>query len=169
MNGYKMKRTMAVLIVLVAILNLFAACAEEAAQEPSREWNVLIYMCGTDLESQYSAASRNLAEIATTTSNDNVNKLIETGGAKEWHSQDLLGIQVAANEHDHKAVVAGVNMKALDDALRREVQIITRDLKLEILRHIAGPPCTLSRSTCNPGRYPLRYRPYWFRSVCRPA
>ena len=86
---------MAVLIVFVAILNLFAACAEEAAQEPSREWNVLIYMCGTDLESQYSAASNNLAEIATATANDNVNILIETGGAKEWHSQELLGIEIA--------------------------------------------------------------------------
>lgn len=93
--GQKMKKTIAVLLALIAILNLCPAWAEEAAQEPSCEWNVLIYMCGSDLESRGEAASKNLEEIASAIPNDDVNILIETGGSKEWHSQDHVRIEIA--------------------------------------------------------------------------
>lgn len=94
-KGYNMKKTIAVLLVLVSIFNLCAAFAEEPAQESSCEWNVLIYLCGSDLESKESAASLNLAEIASATANDDVNILVETGGAREWHTQEYIGIEIA--------------------------------------------------------------------------
>ena len=102
------------LILLAAVLILLVACgfptlAEEPVDELD-EWTVLFYFCGSDLESNHSYATDNLKEIASVSYLTNylpvfaeeygvdigqlpepgaVNILIETGGAKEWHTQDL--------------------------------------------------------------------------------
>ncbi len=57
------------------------------------EWTVLIYMCGTDLETESQAATENLQEIADTYPKDSVNVLIQTGGARKWHTEEL-GIEI---------------------------------------------------------------------------
>lgn len=118
----------AVLLLLVLLCAVLPAPAEEA--EELSEWTVLIYMCGSDLESKYSYGSENLGEIAAVTKpkkfaegfssreelaeldemrtqigeiaqsisrmneisvnrRDKVHVLIETGGAKAWHAEDL--------------------------------------------------------------------------------
>lgn len=46
----------------------------------------MIYLCGTDLETQGSMATTNLMEIAQTTPNDQVNVVIQTGGTRQWHA-----------------------------------------------------------------------------------
>lgn len=48
-------------------------------------WTVMFYLCGADLESESGHASDSLIEVLETGSSDNVNFLVETGGAKEWH------------------------------------------------------------------------------------
>ncbi len=95
------------LTTLMVLLCLFPSAFAETADE----WTVLIYMCGSDLESEYSYASGNLEEIASVNVPVNiipdliddysgqtgisfqepggVNVLIETGGAKKWHAQEL--------------------------------------------------------------------------------
>ncbi|MBR4456600.1 MAG: hypothetical protein IKS32_10290 [Solobacterium sp.] len=45
---------------------------------------VLIYMCGTDLESQYGMATSDLNEMLYASHSDKVNILVETGGTKRW-------------------------------------------------------------------------------------
>ena len=69
---------------------------ENAAKEPA-QWTVLIYLCGTDLESKGGMATTNLRMIANTVPNDAVNVLIQTGGAKSWQAEDELGIDIAAD------------------------------------------------------------------------
>ena len=54
--------------------------------DPDTTWTVMMYLCGTDLESQYGFASINLSEICEAGLNDNVNFVIETGGAGAWHT-----------------------------------------------------------------------------------
>jgi len=103
------------LLILAAALCLTAAlCIPETASaetEPD-QWTVLFYMCGSDLESKYSYATSNLKEIAECVyprnellelmddtgrlaqaisfpASGKVNVLIETGGCKEWHAQEL--------------------------------------------------------------------------------
>ena len=90
-----MKKSIASLLTILMLLTLFTGIAEEANQEPECEWNVLFYLCGTDLESNYGAASLNLAGIAEATANESVNMLIQTGGTKEWHTLDNIGVEVA--------------------------------------------------------------------------
>lgn len=45
---------------------------------------VMIYMCGTDLESSYSMATSDLQEIANSNIGDNVNIIVYTGGCTGW-------------------------------------------------------------------------------------
>ncbi len=52
--------------------------------DPETTWTVMMYLCGTDLESQSGFASFNLSEICYADLSENVNFLIETGGAREW-------------------------------------------------------------------------------------
>lgn len=45
---------------------------------------VMVYMCGSDLESGYGAASADIEEMLEADLGDNVNVVLETGGASEW-------------------------------------------------------------------------------------
>ena len=45
---------------------------------------VMVYMCGTDLESRYGMATSDLNEMATANMSDKVNIIVETGGTKTW-------------------------------------------------------------------------------------
>ncbi len=85
----------------------------EPAEGEKADWTVLLYFCGSDLESKYSYASGNLKEVLNLTypqsvfevfaddyagaginpddyeAPGTVNILLETGGCKEWHTEDM--------------------------------------------------------------------------------
>jgi hypothetical protein len=48
---------------------------------------VMIYMCGTDLESRSGMATSDLKEMAAATLSDRVNVLVYTGGCTGWKNQ----------------------------------------------------------------------------------
>ena len=48
---------------------------------------IMVYMCGTDLESKYGMATNDLVEMTKATIGDNVKVIVETGGCKKWHNQ----------------------------------------------------------------------------------
>ena len=50
---------------------------------------IMVYMCGTDLESKYGMATNDLVEMYNATIGDNVNLLVETGGCKKWRNNVL--------------------------------------------------------------------------------
>ncbi len=50
---------------------------------------LMIYMCGTDLESKHGMASSDLAEIASAKYGDNVNVIVYTGGCKKWATNGI--------------------------------------------------------------------------------
>ena len=45
---------------------------------------LMVYMCGTDLESKYGMATNDLIEMTKAKLSDNVNLIVYTGGAKAW-------------------------------------------------------------------------------------
>ena len=47
---------------------------------------ILVYMCGTDLESQQGMATSDLKEMANATIGENVNLIVYTGGCKNWRN-----------------------------------------------------------------------------------
>lgn len=50
---------------------------------------IMVYMCGTDLESQASMASMDLQEMAAARFGKNVNLIVYTGGCKKWHTEGI--------------------------------------------------------------------------------
>ena len=105
--------SIAAAVLLLPAVIFGAAAAETVAESGAEEadWTVMIYMCGSDLESQYSFATGNLREIAEIHEPENridailddvrdisdlkvkrpgkVHILLETGGSTEWHAQNL--------------------------------------------------------------------------------
>jgi hypothetical protein len=47
---------------------------------------LMMYMCGTDLESKYAMASKDIQEMCASTLSDNLNVIIYTGGTKTWQN-----------------------------------------------------------------------------------
>ena len=47
---------------------------------------MLVYMCGTDLESNYGMATQDLTEMAAATHSGKINIIVETGGTKTWRN-----------------------------------------------------------------------------------
>ena len=67
---------------------------EQAGAEQTAQWTVMMYLCGTDLETNSSMASYNLAEMAKTTPNDQVNVVFQTGGTRQWHAEEAIGLDI---------------------------------------------------------------------------
>lgn len=99
------KYTLLLAALLLGLLLVIPARAEEQPRQPS-QWTVMFYFCGSDLESGHGFASENLKEIsecltyeavggyfsgaqAGEADMDAVNVVLETGGAEQWHAEDL--------------------------------------------------------------------------------
>ncbi|MGN0362397.1 MAG: clostripain-related cysteine peptidase [Bilifractor sp.] len=58
-------------------------------------WTMLVYLCGSDLESDGGMATLNLEEMCSASLPDNVNVIVETGGSSSWQNDvvdpDVLG------------------------------------------------------------------------------
>ena len=50
---------------------------------------ILVYMCGTDLESKYGMATNDLQEMAAATLNNNLNIIVFTGGCTKWKTSTI--------------------------------------------------------------------------------
>ncbi|MBR6384691.1 MAG: peptidase C11 [Ruminococcus sp.] len=50
---------------------------------------IMVYMCGTDLESKYGMASSDMQEMAAADLGDNVNIIVFTGGCKQWKTNGI--------------------------------------------------------------------------------
>ncbi|MEG2173936.1 MAG: clostripain-related cysteine peptidase [Oscillospiraceae bacterium] len=105
-----MKKISALFCVLACTLTLLMGCDGEtqsvdqtaSAENPSvspaamkrsnpsgDSWTVLVYLCGTDLESLGSFASVNISEMAAAVQSPKVNVVFQTGGAKQWAFDEI--------------------------------------------------------------------------------
>ncbi len=50
---------------------------------------VMVYMCGTDLESKYGMATKDLQEMMNAKISDKVNLIVETGGCSKWKNSTI--------------------------------------------------------------------------------
>ena len=61
--------------------------AEEAPAENAGSWSIYWYLCGSDLESGGGFATGDLSELMQVQLPEDVNVVIETGGASEWQNE----------------------------------------------------------------------------------
>ena len=83
------KRCMVFAAVLMAVAaSVFFFHAPSHAR--GETWAVYLYLCGSDLETSFGAATSDLVEAAQVWLPPNVKHVVQTGGALEWHN-DLVG------------------------------------------------------------------------------
>lgn len=75
------------LFLMILTVLWFPICA--FAQDGTAQWTVFIYLCGTDLESDDSEATLNLQSLLSAPATGAVNYVIQTGGTKEWHMEEI--------------------------------------------------------------------------------
>ena len=67
-----------VCIAVALVFTPFSAMADS--------WSVFVYMCGSDLESNYGAATADISEMIDASPSDEVTVIIQTGGANKWQN-----------------------------------------------------------------------------------
>ncbi len=58
-----------------------------AAEGQSSGWTLFVYLCGTDLESKYYAATGDLEEMLEVSESDKVKFIVQTGGTNTWQNE----------------------------------------------------------------------------------
>ena len=95
------KKTLALILALAMCFSL-AACGgtapdgkpsygKEPAETPENEasWAIYWYLCGSDLETKYGCATMDLMEMMEVELPENVNVVIQTGGAAVWQNDEM--------------------------------------------------------------------------------
>lgn len=75
---------------------------------------VMVYMCGTDLESKYGMATSDLQEMLGAKLSGNVNLIVETGGASKWQNS------VVSNRTNQIYQVTSKGLKLLEEDIGRK-------------------------------------------------
>lgn len=88
MKNGKKKFLALLLTVTVGMVNLWGCTkVSEGDSDTAGEgsgWTIMLYLCGTDLETDEGYASINLEEICNADLPEDVNFVIETGGTQQW-------------------------------------------------------------------------------------
>jgi len=63
------------------------AVKETSQVEKEGPWTVLVYLCGTDLESGQGSATSDLAEMMEKDTGDDCRFVVQTGGASKWYNE----------------------------------------------------------------------------------
>ena len=87
---------------LTNLTSIYATCSISVVEQSKDDHTVLIYMCGADLESKNQLATGDIQEILKISGQpDDVNIVLETGGANSWAS--TYGISSTKLERYHVA------------------------------------------------------------------
>ena len=98
------KRKLNLTVVFLCACLLFTACGKPNEGNPQTDnpekesHTLLVYMCGSDLESNRGYASNNIEEILGAEIPENINVVLQTGGARAWHSSSISSDQIGRYE-----------------------------------------------------------------------
>lgn len=88
-----MKKFLSCLLAMAMALSLVSCGGSEdvsdSAGTEGESWAVYWYLCGSDLESNGGFATTDLSEMMEVELPENVNVVIETGGASVWQNDEV--------------------------------------------------------------------------------
>lgn len=98
-----MKKILALMLAFAVCMSMAACGGEEAPREESTpvtttqmvtapsegSWSVYWYLCGSDLETNHGCATTDLQEMLEVQLPENVNVVIQTGGARVWQNENM--------------------------------------------------------------------------------
>ncbi len=106
-----------------------SSSSSSSGQTSKDEWTIMIYMCGSNLESDYASSNQGLAtmditEILSVSGQpDNVNIIIETGGATKWSSKYGISASKLERWHvDNKKIVKDASLAKANMGLQSTFQ-----------------------------------------------
>ncbi len=127
-----------IVIVSVMFILLFAGCGDTNQSGSKAEaefantysdtdtWLVYWYICGADLESESEAATDDLKELMQVKLPSNVKVLIETGGARSWHTPGISANAIGRYLYDSEGLHT---LDQLPDADMGEAATVTDFLR----------------------------------------
>lgn len=98
------QRIIAVILLCTTLFLLLCGCGKSHTTHKT----IFIYMCGSDLETKQGLAGKNIDEILSANIGNDMNIVIETGGAQTWRSHDI------DNEAIQRYEVRGGELRLLD-------------------------------------------------------
>ena len=119
MEKKKKKKLLTIVGVVVAVIIIAAYFAGDDEEQGSSgrssgrpaydaqsydgelEWAIYWYLCGSDLETEYQAASEDLAELFSVKLPGNVKVIIQTGGSRSWHSSNIRADELGRYVYDN--------------------------------------------------------------------
>lgn len=81
---------------------------DQAADIGDDAWTIFVYLCGTDLESEYGAATGDLGEMIQT-KGDHLRFVVETGGTETWNNE------VIDNQTNQRYLIQDGEMYLVDE------------------------------------------------------
>ncbi len=87
------KISVRILVGMLIVLMLLPVCSVQAAGN-EYDWAVMVYLCGSDLESEDGMASEDLFEMMDAQTNGKACFIVETGGANEWQNETVEADQL---------------------------------------------------------------------------
>ena len=108
-----------VFMIILVILFLIFSDGEDVDTEPivnsgTDKYTLMVYVCGSDLESNGGYASDDIEEMLESQLADEINLLVYTGGAKSWNNSEIpsnRNLVFKVENHELKAVNDSIGMK----------------------------------------------------------
>lgn len=97
-------RKLNLIVVFLCVCLLLTACGKPSEENPQNETpekeshTLLIYMCGSDLESSRGYASNNIEEILNAEIPENINVVLQTGGSENWYNSSISAEHIGRYE-----------------------------------------------------------------------
>ena len=80
----------------------------------SDTWTILVYMCGSNLESDDGSASDDIAEMLDVEKADNIRFVIQTGGASKWENSNIDATKIQRFEINNKKLTLADEQELAD-------------------------------------------------------
>lgn len=81
--------TLGTFLILISLTLIFIN-RDTLFSETNGKRTIMVYMIGSDLESEYLSASTDIEEMINSNADfNNINLLLYTGGAKNWHNEEI--------------------------------------------------------------------------------
>ncbi len=95
-------------VLVIALLGVIGlvGCGSASSSASDESWTICLYLCGSNLESRQSWATKTLLEICEASIPANTNVVIQAGGARKWHNEDVKanGDRFVVSDHRLQSV-----------------------------------------------------------------
>lgn len=86
--------------------NAYGVCNIDVVEQVQADYTIMIYMCGSDLESNNGFATSDIGEILSLSNKpEGVNIIFETGGARTWKKYNISNSKLERYHVENKSIV----------------------------------------------------------------